>query len=49
MQNSTQIAKILDQTSQVLEDLSLTPSVIDAGLIQILEARFREAQLCLPH
>lgn len=46
---SFQIASVREDTTEFAENLSLQSYLIDPKLAGILEARFTEAQLCLPH
>lgn len=47
--NSLQIKTMIEAPSQAVEELSLHSSLVDSGLITILEDRFREAQCCVAH
>ena len=44
-----QITAMEAETTQAIETLSLSPALVDPGLIPILENRFTEAQRCLSH
>lgn len=44
-----QITTMDAETTQAIETLSLSPALVDPGLIPILENRFTEAQRCLSH
>lgn len=46
---SLQITSVGEGISQVPESLSLDPSLVDPGLMPILQSRFIEAQRCLPY